>query len=439
MQINISYYNYQDDQDASGLVYYQAYLNDVGYYREPAYAEMLMLFNADPNVPEEARVFLDSLKYKRNIGTLVFDTIALAADNNYLYYVLWRLYQEYKIWIRAPNVIYSDNAFRIARARNPPGRRRLEDAYFDEKFFPVLVEPPQVFVRNYITTDPNYPDAVANPRNDVPIAQKYGYFRPLHVNPILRRADYAPSLHNINMLRRYENGTPIEYWGTLSRGSVGFLTNELPQYASWNPRSEKLHIVRFGSANTSTVNGREACKWVKQKLMPSGEYIDDNSGTIRMYPPTDERGEDVGHRKYELRNGMFDLVVQNTTLLDIEGGGAQEINYDVVMGIIDQHIFNNVVGYAETKSLLVPLTAIEMMLRSENETEFDKLSVPSHIYSADSWRSIREFIKHVRRQLGSPLLSAVDYAILIWALFTKFLYPVGYTTFYFWNENFVDG
>ena len=436
--------NYRYEQNSSGEFPFQNYLRDDTYMNNPFYSDLLNILNNDPIVPSPQIKFLLFMKFA-NVRQPIFDMNALVIDNEYLYYVLWRLFRNYQVFLNNPDGYVANPLFINVYNAWQSNVNDPQFQFFNRKLFPILVQLPNIYIVNYIANDPSYPDSRYNTRNNTSIQKKSGLFRPLQMNPILRRSDLAPSLHNMNVIRRYENdgSLPVEFWGTLTRGMNPIMIKELPQFAEWNTRNSNLYVVRFGSMNKTTVDGKVPCKWVKQrKNIATGQFEDDNT-VFQTYAVGERRYGNVNHRMYELRNGMFDLVLKNDgTLQNIDEISDNPINYNNVMALINDTIFQNNVAYSETTSVLVPLTVIEMILRSTDENEFSSMTVPTHIYSVDQWRSIRSFIQYIRQEfllrVGKTTISTFEYVILIWALFSKFLYPVNYSVYNFWNENFED-
>lgn len=434
--------NYRYEHSSSGEFPFQSYLRDENYMNNPLYADFINMLNSDPLVSPYQIDFLLFTKWE-HVRNPIFNVISLTTNNEYLYYVLWRLFKNFQVFLNNPSGYISNQLFISEFNAWQSNVNDPRFQFFNRKFFPIVIQPPNIYIVNYIANDPTYPDSRYNTRNGIRIEKKNGMFRPLQMNPILRRADLAPSLHNIDILRRYENGVPLEYWGTLKREMNTIMIKELPQFAEWNTRNSNLYVVRFGGANRTTIDGKVPCKWVKQrKNIGTGQFEDDMT-VFQTYDVGDKRYGDVNHRMYELKNGMFDLVLANNeNLQSIDAIADDPINYNNVIQLIDDTIFKNNVAYPETVSALVPLTVIEMMLRSTDEKEFSSMTVPTHIYTNDQWRNIRSFILYIRREFlsraGKTTFSTFEYVILIWALFSKFLYPVNYSVYNFWNENFED-
>ncbi len=434
--------DYHSYKYTGGGTNYQRYLSDRSYVNDPQYSVMINLLNGDDSTtPNQYSSFLYFLKFKYSASSL-FDRNFLM-DHSYQYYVLWYIFQMFKEYLNNPSPFLSNPDFRSALEYWSANPNDPNVAYFNRKFFPLMVELPLIYITQYVANDPSYPDAINNPRNNMSLESKEGKFRPLWLNPILRRSDLAPSVENINVLRRYENGLPVEFWGTLTREEGTIKIKELPQYAEWNTRFSNLYVVRFGGSNATLVSGKVPCRWVKQRKNPTTGQYEDETNIFRAYSSGSPQSGDVNHRRYELTYGMFDLVMADKDQrADIADIALETVYYDDLMKLINDSIFQNDVGYSETTSVLVPLTVIEMILRSTDEHEFDSVRIPTHIYDNDQWKSIRSFIRHIRSEflsrIGGTTINVLQYVILIWALFSKFLYPTNYNVYNFWNENFED-
>lgn len=487
---------------------YENFINDVKYWTEDAYKDFTGVFYNEERLtdvnPGVANI-INYIKWYHVFERPIFDVNSMRANALYRFFIAWWIYQKYKELDKTPiaSIPRYDEYNDFRGAYSPKSALYPQYLYYIEAATQISLIKYREIKNNFNTFIVWYYLKISNllkvedmplmgdstvkeefyDRNDVYfnmlvydlfyditqsrspqtfqqfnrppsvdpgkyfVKRRSGRFEPFLRNPLLLRSDMAPSLNNISILRQYEDGFPIEHWGTMHESITGGIV-ELPRYKEWNPRNTSLYMIRY-TKRVKSVDGKYPCTWIRLKKNDVTGELDEDTNIFQKYAYGDQRSTDVGHRLYELKYSMLDFI------LELDGGlptlgamiraGKNIFEYDNLMQFLYETIFpSHDALYRQTEIALVPHTMIAIMLTSNDDSVFRDTNPPHHIYKNTLWGEIRKFISYVRTayytKTGFIKMDIIHCIILTWALWSKFLHPNfnKYNMFNFWYENFSE-